>query len=107
MANNSKKNGKKKTGPAKEQSDDLFHYTFRGMEFSLPKFGNWNFWVRRQLLAAKSQDDEITIALAGSADEEGLQIIDSMYPDDIVKLIVAWQRDAGISLGESDGSGES
>jgi len=107
MANNSKKKTTKKTGPVKDQDDNLFHYTFRGMEFTLPKFGDWNFWVRRQLLAAKNQDDEITIALAGSADEHGLQIIDSMYPDDIVKLIVAWQRDAGISLGESDGSGES
>ncbi|MDN6706375.1 hypothetical protein [Corynebacterium glyciniphilum] len=109
MANNSKKkNTKKKTGPVNEQQDDnLFHYKFKGLGITLPKFGDWTFAVRRQLLVTPKMDDQITIALAGSADEHSLEVIDMMHDDEVADLVTAWMRNAGISLGESSGSGES
>lgn len=85
-----------------------FSYDWNGQTIRLPKFGDWNFGVRRRLLAAGDDDEAaITIVLSGSADAENLAIIDQMHTRDLVKLINAWQEDAGITVGESESSGES
>lgn len=85
----------------------VFEYDWNDQKITLPRFGDWPFKVRRQLLDAKNEEEQITIALAGSADEESLEVIDQMRTPDLVELVVEWQRDAGISLGESESSGES
>lgn len=84
-----------------------FTYKWNGEKITLPRFGDWPFKVRRQLLDAKNDEEQITIALAGCADEDSLPVIDKMHTSDLVDLVVAWQRDAGITLGESESSGES
>lgn len=84
---------------------EKFHYTTEaGVKITLPKFmqGLTTGFVRRiRKMDPGSQLFEIVEAVA---DEETLALIDDLGPAEFGELAKAWQKDAGIDLGESSAS---
>ena len=84
---------------------EKFHYTTEaGVKITLPKFmqGIKTGLVRKiRKLEPGSQVFEIVEAVA---DEETLALIDELGPEEFGELVKAWQKDAGIDLGESSAS---
>lgn len=79
---------------------EKFHYEYCGKKFTLPKFDQLPFGVIRKL--RKLPDEEQFFQMFElSADEKALAVIDQMGMKDIEKLVEAWQKDAGVTQGES------
>ncbi len=96
------------TKTTKKSKANTFTYTFDGKTITLPKFGNFPFGVIRKI--RKLEDEEqfySLLELVTKDDPDTLDVIDSMYADDVAELVTAWQEDAGVSLGESEESADS
>lgn len=96
------------TKTTKKSKANTFTYTFDGKTITLPKFGNFPFGVIRKI--RKLEDEEQFYSLlefVTKDDPDTLDVIDSMYADDVAELVTAWQEDAGVSLGESEESADS
>lgn len=96
------------TKTTKKSKANTFTYTFDGKTITLPKFGNFPFGVIRKI--RKLEDEEqfySLLELVTKDDPDTLDVIDSMYADDVADLVTAWQEDSGVSLGESEESADS
>lgn len=79
---------------------EKFHYTYDSKKFTLPKFDQLPFGVIRKL--RKLPDEEQFFQMFElAADDKALAVIDTMGMKDIEKLVEEWQKDAGVSQGES------
>ncbi|MBC6767331.1 hypothetical protein ACOJA0_03325 [Corynebacterium amycolatum] len=79
---------------------EKFHHEFDGKKFTLPKFDQLPFGVIRKL--RKLPDEEQFFQMFElAADDKALAVIDTMGMKDIEKLVEDWQKDAGVTQGES------
>lgn len=83
---------------------EQFHYpTASGAEIVLPRFKNLPVGVVRR--NRKEDDAEQAFALLEAvAAPEALDVIDAMGLEEFGELMAAWQKDSGVSLGESSAS---
>lgn len=81
---------------------EKFHYTVPGTKkkITLPGFGNLPFGVVRRIRKA-DDTEQFFLLLEESADERSLKIIDELSMPEIADLVDAWQKDAGVTVGES------
>lgn len=79
---------------------EKFHYEYEGKKFTLPKFDQLPFGVIRKL-RKESEDEQFFQMFELAADEKALAIIDTMGMKDIEELVTAWQKDSGVTSGES------
>jgi hypothetical protein len=86
---------------------EQFHYTNdAGVEITLPRFENISFGIVRKL--RKEPEAEQFCGLVETvAPEETLAILDDMSQAEIQKLMLAWQKDSGLTPGESSASSTS
>ena len=80
---------------------EKFHYTTESnKKISLPKFDALPFGVVRKIRKA-DETEQFFLMFEEAADEKTLKIIDELPMPVIADLIDAWQKDAGVSVGES------
>lgn len=86
---------------------ELFHHTTStGVEIALPRFRNVPAGVIRRLRKANNLDFMFGV-LEESADEATLTALDGLGIDEVSGIVDAWQKDAGVSAGESSASSTS
>lgn len=81
---------------------EKFHYTVPGTKkkIELPKFSSLPFGAIRKIRGA-SEEDQIFVMFEATADEKNLDVIDTLTIEEVGELVDAWQKDAGVDLGES------
>ena len=80
---------------------EKFHYTTESnKKITLPKFDALPFGVVRRIRNA-DDTEQFFLLLEEAADERSLKVIDDMPMPEIADLVEAWQKDAGVSVGES------
>ena len=80
---------------------EKFHYTTEpNKKITLPKFDALPFGVVRRIRNA-DDTEQFFLLLEEAADERSLKVIDDMPMPEIADLVEAWQKDAGVSVGES------
>ena len=80
---------------------EKFHYTTAGKKkITLPRFDALPFGVIRRIRKA-DDTEQFFLLLEESADERSLKVIDDLSMPEISDLVEAWQKDAGVDLGES------
>lgn len=82
---------------------EKFHYEYDGKKINLPKFSNLPFGVIRKL-RKQDETDQMFLLFEETADDRSLKVIDSMTVDEVAKLMEAWQKDGGVTVGESSAS---
>lgn len=83
---------------------EKFHYTTEGgAEVVLPKYKNLKAGLIRSIRKL-SPVDQIFTAVEAVADEATLAIIDDLGQEECNALIEAWQKDSGVTAGESKAS---
>lgn len=87
---------------------EKFQHTVGKSKITLPKFDQvfTSFGEIREFrkLAAGEQ---MFVLIEKAADEANLRKIDALSLDQVKDLLVAWQQDAGVTLGESSASATS
>lgn len=81
---------------------EKFNYTVPDTKkkITLHRFDSLPFGVVRKI--RKLSDEEQFFALfEETADEKNLAVIDTLSMPEISDLVTAWQKDAGVELGES------
>lgn len=81
---------------------EQFHYTVGKKKITLPKFGNLPFGVIRKL--RKEDDTEqvfLLFELILKDDPDTMDVIDSMGQEDLLEMMEAWQKESGVTPGES------
>lgn len=81
---------------------EKFHFTVDGTTVTLPKFSNLPFGVARKI--RKEKDEEQIFVLIEELlkkDKKTLDFIDTLTVEQVGDLFVAWQKDAGVTVGES------
>ena len=84
-------------------STEKFHHKVGTKEIVLPRFDNIPFGVIRKSRKLP-QEDQFFFMIEELASEKDLAIIDTIGTKDIEKLIQAWQKHSGVTLGESTAS---
>lgn len=84
-----------------KKSPNKFNYTFNGETIELPRFDKLPFGVMRKMRKA-DEDEQAFILFESAASYEDLGVIDTMDVDEIGDLLEAWQKDAGVTTGESE-----
>lgn len=84
---------------------EKFHYTFEdGKKVVLPKFDS----IMTVGFARKNRQTEQSelgwLILEKAADEKALEVIDEQALSSFEAFMEAWQKDSGVSVGESSGS---
>lgn len=83
---------------------EQFHYrTSGGDDVVLPKYKHLKAGLVRQIRKL-APVDQIFTALEAVADEATLAIVDDLTQDEMNALISAWQKDSGVTQGESPAS---
>lgn len=79
-----------------------FTYQHGSKKITLPKFSHLPFGVVRKMRKEKT-DEQFFLLLEETLknDPKTLDVIDSMTAEEVIALITAWQKDAGVSVGES------
>lgn len=87
---------------------EKFHYEFDdGKKITLPKFDSIMTVGFARKNRKLGQEELGWMILEKAADEKTLAVIDDQTLSTFEKLMTAWQKDAGISVGESSGSSTS
>lgn len=79
---------------------EKFHYEFGGKKLTLPKFDQIPFGVIRKM-RKESAEEQMFLMFEQLADDKALEVIDEMPTAEIEKLVEAWQKDGGVTKGES------
>lgn len=87
---------------ATKKNPNKFNYTFNGENIELPRFDKLPFGVMRKMRKA-DETEQAFLLFESAASEESLEVIDTMGVDEIGELLEAWQKDAGVTTGESEG----
>lgn len=89
---------------------EKFHHTvdIDGEEHTidLPKFSNIPFGVIRKM-RKETEAEQMFMLVETIADENTLALIDQLGMGQMEDLFVAWQKDSGITVGESSASSTS
>mgnify|MGYP007087611768 CR=1 FL=1 len=86
---------------------ERFHYTLEdGREIVLPHFKNLPFGVVRKL-RKEDEAEQLFSLVEQVADDNALAIIDTLGMSEIETLFAAWQKDSGVTVGESSASTDS
>lgn len=84
---------------------EKFTYTYGKQKVVLPKFGQLPFGIIRKIRKEDvAEQFFLMFELLLKDDPATLEIIDSMPNEDVNDLVTKWQKDSGISVGESDPS---
>lgn len=87
---------------------EKFHYKHGKKTITLTKFGDVFTTVGEvRRLRHMPVADQLFAAIEKVADEETLEVIDSMSFDELGEFTAAWQKDSGVTLGESGASATS
>ena len=86
---------------ATKKNPNKFNYTFNGKNIELPRFDKLPFGTMRKMRKA-SEEEQGFLIFESTADEKTLDIIDTMTIDEIGELLEAWQKDSGVTTGESE-----
>lgn len=87
---------------------EKFHHTVGKTKISLPKFDQV-FTTFGQVREFRKLDvgEQMFALIERAADETNLAKIDKLSMPEVKDLLVAWQRDAGVTVGESSASATS
>lgn len=87
---------------------ERFHHTVGKTKITLPKFDQV-FTTFGQVREFRRLDagEQMFALIERAADEANLKKIDTLSIDQVKDLLVAWQRDAGVTVGESSASASS
>ncbi|MEW2011407.1 hypothetical protein AB0300_18250 [Microbacterium sp. NPDC078814] len=87
---------------------EKFHHSVGKVKITLPKFDQvfTTFGQVREFRRLPAEEQMFAL-IERAADEPNLKRIDSLSMPQVKDLLVAWQRDAGVSLGESSASATS
>ena len=69
----------------------------------LPKYKNIPFGLIRKN-RGKDPGEQVFSLIESLLSERDLEVVDSARQDDVIKLLTAWQKDSGLSEGESEAS---
>ncbi|MEQ6899012.1 hypothetical protein [Microbacterium sp. KR10-403] len=84
---------------------EKFHYTSKsGKKITLPKFGQGikAGFIRR--IRKLSEGEQVFEFIEAVADEKTLEVIDDFDTAELGEFFGAWQKDAGVGVGESSAS---
>lgn len=85
---------------------EKFHYEVGGKKVVLPKFADVMTFGFARKTRKKSQAEQMFELVESAADEKTLKVLDTMKASDMEKFFTAWQKDSGVTVGESgDSSG--
>lgn len=79
---------------------ELFHYEHNGKKFTLPRMDQIPFGVARKL-RKESEEEQFYGMLEMVADKKALDIIDTMFPNDVKVLMDKWGAAAETDAGKS------
>lgn len=79
---------------------EKFYHKHGNKKIELPKFDQVPFGVIRKIRKEEDQE-QFFLMFELVADDKTLAIIDTMSMNEINELMTAWQKDAGVDLGES------
>lgn len=82
---------------------EKFHHQFNDAEIVLPKFKHIPVGVVRKV-RRQGEAEQIFTVLEAVADDATLEVIDSMNTEEMQEMVAAWQRDSGVTVGESSAS---
>ena len=82
---------------------EKFHFDSSAGAIAVPKFDQIPVGVIRSV-RKKSQAEQIFSTLEAVADEKTLAVLDKLSTREFNEFVGAWQKDAGISVGESSAS---
>lgn len=82
---------------------EKFTYKVGTRTISLPKFDNIPFGTIRKL-RKESKEEQFFGLLESVAAAKDLALIDTLGQKEVADLMDAWQKDSGVSLGESSAS---
>lgn len=87
---------------------ERFHHTVGKTKITLPKFDQV-FTTFGQVREFRRLDagEQMFALIEKAADAANLKKIDTLSIDQVKDLLVAWQRDAGVTVGESSASASS
>ena len=87
---------------------ERFHHTVGKTKITLPKFDQV-FTTFGQVREFRRLDagEQMFALIERAADDANLKKIDTLSIDQVKDLLVAWQRDAGVTVGESSASATS
>ena len=87
---------------------ERFHHTVGKTKITLPKFDQV-FTTFGQVREFRRLDagEQMFALIEKAADDANLKKIDTLSIDQVKDLLVAWQRDAGVTVGESSASASS
>lgn len=85
---------------------EQFHHEVNGKTVTLPHLKNLPFGVIRKL---RNEDpaEQLFSLVEQTADEDALEVIDTLGMEQVNELFTAWQEASGVSLGESTASSTS
>lgn len=87
---------------------EKFHHTVGKAKITLPKFDQV-FTTFGDVRAFRKLDtaEQMFALIEKAADDANLKKIDALSIPQVKELLVAWQRDAGVTVGESSASATS
>lgn len=87
---------------------EKFHHTVGKSKITLPKFDQV-FTTFGEVREFRRLDvgEQMFALIEKAADEANLKKIDALSVPEVKDLLVAWQRDAGVTVGESSASATS
>lgn len=87
---------------------EKFHHTVGKSKITLPKFDQV-FTTFGEVRAFRKLDtgEQMFVLIEKAADDTNLKKIDGLSMPEVRDLLVAWQTDAGVTVGESSASATS
>lgn len=79
---------------------EKFHYTHDGKEIVIPRFNQLPFGLVRKN-RHETEAEQLFLTIEHICDKKNLAIIDEMTTDDFEAFVEAWQKDGGVTVGES------
>lgn len=84
-----------------KKNPNKFNYEHNGQDIELPRFDKLPFGTLRRMRKV-DEDDQPFVLFEHTASDEALEVIDTMDIDEIGDLLEAWQKAAGVTVGESE-----
>ncbi len=87
---------------------ERFHHTVGKTKITLPKFDQvFTTFGEVRAFRRLETGEQMFALIEKAADEANLKKIDGLSFPEVQELVVAWQRDAGVTVGESSASATS
>jgi hypothetical protein len=79
---------------------EQFHYTHNGRSFTMPHAKNIKVGVIRKAAKLPSGTQEFAV-LEAILSDDALEVVDDMDAQEFEAFMKAWQKESGVTLGES------